>query len=643
MTGGPARYSASRWVEFACFAVVLFGAPLLPLLHSWLLSRTVRLCAVMLGFFALRSLSSFGPRRKGATGGAAAAESEEASKLLFLWLPLAILFCSAASLRWSVALPQTLGGYERMCALVGVMSWVALGRHRHFEAAPAAVMILIVFVLASGTFELLFPLRMPAEWVDPALRPSIGNRVSSVFCNPNLFGAWLIVTLGALSARLINAGPGEWERWTSPTWLLVLASLVNLNATFSRGAWAGLLFLAGWLLLSGLAGRRGGAVVGDGAAASGRRWRCGALLLLLFAATALPFSAGMTARIEEIVGNRGFGVAQRKGLYLSCLAYARAFLPLGSGLNTFFGVYPLFRGNGGQYPYEAHDDALHLCCELGLAGVMLLAVTWTVLGGREGIPPESIAAWIGAGLTVTTWYYSFLACWVPLSWIICDAPSRAPGGSSSDGSAPSRGAPGKGFVSFSARVSPALFLAALFPGLLVWGRQLEEVGLWRLARERGMSTDEIVELAGGSVVAVELLWEGGKSLEKAGAWEQAIALYDRGCVLVPLEPLFHVGRASCLWRMGRREAALRAAMEALRRDPCSVEVTLFTAGMLAASGRRREAAGLLSALLRRDREFIRLQPYKYRTIFLLLDRCYHRLGRIRRGGGAVVEGGGEGR
>ena len=65
--------------------------------------------------------------------------------------------------------------------------------------------------------------------------------------------------------------------------------------------------------------------------------------------------------------------AHRAALYAATVRAAVEFLPFGSGLSTFAGVFPRFQGKvfGGYIDY-AHNDYLQLFLEIGLAGIVVL-------------------------------------------------------------------------------------------------------------------------------------------------------------------------------------------------------------------------------------------------------------------------------
>ena len=75
----------------------------------------------------------------------------------------------------------------------------------------------------------------------------------------------------------------------------------------------------------------------------------------------------------------------RLALYAATLRAGIEFLPFGSGLSTFADVFPRFQGGvfGGYIDY-AHNDYLQLLMEIGLAGIVVVALLLVAYAARMG-------------------------------------------------------------------------------------------------------------------------------------------------------------------------------------------------------------------------------------------------------------------
>ena len=106
--------------------------------------------------------------------------------------------------------------------------------------------------------------------------------------------------------------------------------------------------------------------------------------LLIVAGVALAALIGLAPILERFepatLGMSGEG---RLALYAATLRAGIEFLPFGSGLSTYARVFPQFQGEvfGGYIDY-AHNDYLQLFMEIGIAGVVVVALFLVAYASR---------------------------------------------------------------------------------------------------------------------------------------------------------------------------------------------------------------------------------------------------------------------
>jgi O-antigen ligase len=106
-----------------------------------------------------------------------------------------------------------------------------------------------------------------------------------------------------------------------------------------------------------------------------RRWLAIAAALLLVASVALLWTNG--GRLGSRLGLAG-SVHSREQIYATTMRATRDFMPLGSGLGSFPRVYAVYEDHArldvSEYVNHAHNDYLEYVLELGLAGVVGVAL-----------------------------------------------------------------------------------------------------------------------------------------------------------------------------------------------------------------------------------------------------------------------------
>jgi O-antigen ligase len=100
------------------------------------------------------------------------------------------------------------------------------------------------------------------------------------------------------------------------------------------------------------------------------------VLSLVAIAALVALAIGMGPVISGFaLGHLQGGADFRAAIYVATVNAAMEFLPFGSGLSTFAGVFPRFQiGDAGGYIDYAHNDYLQAFMELGVAGLVVIGL-----------------------------------------------------------------------------------------------------------------------------------------------------------------------------------------------------------------------------------------------------------------------------
>ena len=195
------------------------------------------------------------------------------------------------------------------------------------------------------------------------------------FANANNMAMLLLLCLPFVAALLASARGATRQRYSTVAFLLAIVALVLVIGIALNGSLAGyglavpVLAASAILLMPARRGRRLFAAAAGG--------------LLVVAVVVLAFSP---------VGERMLGTSlslQSRAAIMSTTAQAtKDFLPFGSGLGTFRGVYQLYEDHdrvGHVRVNHAHNDYLELALELGAPGTLLLAafLAWWVFAAAQ--------------------------------------------------------------------------------------------------------------------------------------------------------------------------------------------------------------------------------------------------------------------
>lgn len=292
------------------------------------------------------------------------------------WLAVTVVACGAASLPW----PQ---------------SWRWVGR------------TLSVSVTVMGGYALLQLLG-----ADPVVLAagSAADRVRATLGNSSNAGVYLLFAVPFLVERLRRDSSRVWR---------VLAGLAAALAVFmivftaSRGAWVGLLVLAGvWLGVEAV------------------RWERARRRTVLLAAVAVVVALGVAViaipRLEKRVASASAGTIEWRLVVWQAAGRIALDRPLlGWGPNSFRYVYPAYRphdvsanSNLGATAGDPHDIVMSAASSLGIPGALgLLALIGTaglacvgIVRGRkdDDLAPIALGAALAGGLTALLFHYATL-------------------------------------------------------------------------------------------------------------------------------------------------------------------------------------------------------------------------------------------
>ena len=247
----------------------------------------------------------------------------------------------------------------------------------------------LILALLAGAFGGILLGALQVSSPDPRTSPWYLYRQSSFgfpagfFANVNNMGMLLVICLPFLAALAVSARGGSKQRYSVALVLSAAAALVLIVGIALSRSLAGFGLVAPVLFASAL-------IIVPIKSALRRR---------LVAAAAALFIAAAGVLVVSPIGERTLGTStsvQSRMESMSTTARAALdFLPFGSGLGTFQGVYRLYedpdRVNAVRMNH-AHNDYLELLLELGLPGALLIAAFlawWAVAAWRAWRYPDA--------------------------------------------------------------------------------------------------------------------------------------------------------------------------------------------------------------------------------------------------------------
>lgn len=191
------------------------------------------------------------------------------------------------------------------------------------------------------------------SWVDPKRFPLLRRRMYSTLENPNLFGGYLLMGISyAVSFFLFLKGKKKYIAG-----VCVLAFLLCLALTYSRGAWVSL-----------------AAIVAGLAIFYDKRF---GLLFLLVPVIIFAYHGQITERFLSLFSGEDTSLALRLALWESSRAMVEEHPLLGVGWGSYFLAYPdynFFIQDAQVLIFHAHNLFLDIPAETGLPGGILYFV-----------------------------------------------------------------------------------------------------------------------------------------------------------------------------------------------------------------------------------------------------------------------------
>jgi len=243
------------------------------------------------------------------------------------------------------------------CTGMGLFTVAAnvLRRGRNAAWFCLAVSLAAALVGAHGIYQVASGAPIESGWVDRVHNPWLVARAYSVFGNPNVLAAYLLMVL-PLAATAGWISSGGWRVLLGICWICAMLCLV---LTFSRGAWVAM--AASGLALSVLLERKL------------LPWL---LVVCLLALLISPSARALRQRVHTMFTLQDSSTRYRVTVWRESLRMLSDYWMSGVGLGyqSFRRVYPAYMLDRTKDPYHAHSLYLELAVELGLFG--LLAFLW---------------------------------------------------------------------------------------------------------------------------------------------------------------------------------------------------------------------------------------------------------------------------
>ena len=290
----------------------------------------------------------------------------EAPRLIPIALPLLLTLAAAVGSIVVGGVPAPVGLYA-LRVLFGPILFYLIGflfpKNLRWVRLTVGVFLITTTALAlHGLYQYVTHAPMPAGWVD-ASETGIAVRAYSVVQNPNVLGA--LLAMGALisGSLALSQAFRSTKRWCVA--IVCAVQLAGLAATFSRGAWLGLLVgLVGMIVLAY------------------RRY-----LVALVAAGVVAWFAAPRVLVDRIVFtfSSTYSIKSAAGLgrlyrWDTAIDHIVAHPLLGVGLGTFGGTSAFLFGYSMLW---VDNFYLQMAAEGGL--LMLLFFLWMLLSAARGL------------------------------------------------------------------------------------------------------------------------------------------------------------------------------------------------------------------------------------------------------------------
>jgi O-antigen ligase len=291
----------------------------------------------------------------------------------------------------------SLAPYETMATLLSLLPPVALFLAIELAQAKNAMWLTIALIAATLLGVLLGLLQVMAG--NPTASPWYLYKFSNFgfatgfFANSNHMASLLLVALPFVAALGATASASAGEPRKKYTILALAASAVGVMVT-------------GLALNGSLAGT--GLLIPVAIATLLVTIRLGRGSKLLFAGSGVAAFAVFFIMLFTPLGERmvltgaSTSISTRQDIFVHSLEAAKEFWPLGSGLGTYSKVYPSFENVDTVQPTwvnHAHNDYVELAIELGVPGLLLIAlfVIWWALSVLRMLAASNASLFAKAG------------------------------------------------------------------------------------------------------------------------------------------------------------------------------------------------------------------------------------------------------
>lgn len=267
-------------------------------------------------------------------------------------------------------------------------------------AASAVSAVVGVWQIFKGGYE--------SGWLDSAVFSGISVRVTSLFGNPNVYSAYLLLVIPFVFFRAVGAVVLKKKL----LYFVLLALLVLcMVQTWSRGAWLG---LALEFLVCVAFYRR-------------RLVPYALLSLPAFAVTVSALSSDIRTRLLSIGDLSDTSVSYRISAWKGILRmlFDNKFFGIGYGESDFLAVYPLYAESGATAVRHSHSLYLQILTELGAGGLavfcaLIIAAGFNIIRKQKqnGVSMAGTAAVLGVllmGWADHIWYDQRIFC---LFWLV---------------------------------------------------------------------------------------------------------------------------------------------------------------------------------------------------------------------------------
>ncbi len=244
-----------------------------------------------------------------------------------------------------------------MIYLVFVASFYIIRRgitDKKFLYAILDTMIAVsAFVSLYGLYQMISG-QAATTWQDTEMFESMSGRIYSTFGNPNVFGEYLLILIPLTFARLVMTDSGNRKFGYLIALGLQMASMV---LTYSRGCWIGLVASMGIMLMF-----------------TGKKLLALGFLGLFAVPFVIPQS--IVERLLSIGNTADSSTSYRVFIWEGTVRMLKDFWFCGVGIGTdaFNAIYPKYALNAVVAPHS-HNLYLHIICEMGIVGVIAVAVT----------------------------------------------------------------------------------------------------------------------------------------------------------------------------------------------------------------------------------------------------------------------------